>query len=127
MSVAMTPDSSAAQPLNLWYLMRGFASGCAALTGIEAVSNGVQAFKKPEARNAGLTLLILGCILGVMFIGLTYLATVLHISPDEHNTVIAQIARATFGTAGTMGMLFYVVQIFTTLILLLAANTAFAG
>ncbi len=126
-SVAMAQDPLAAKPLNLWVLMKGFASGCAALTGIEAVSNGVQAFKKPEARNASLTLGILGCILAVMFIGITYLATVFQIRPSEHDTVVAQIARASFGTQGTLGILFYAVQIFTTLILLLAANTAFAG
>jgi amino acid transporter len=107
-------------------LVRGFASGCAALTGIEAVSNGVQAFKKPESLNAVKTLVILGGILGVMFIGITYLATHLHLVPGEE-TIISQIARHAFGNSSAGRGMYYCVQVFTALILFLAANTAFSG
>ncbi len=108
-------------------LLRGFASGCAALTGIEAVSDGVTAFKKPEARNAVLTLAILGGFLAFMFIGVSYLAVGFNIGPSETETVISQIAKASFGTAMPGGIMYYAVQLFTALILFLAANTAFAG
>jgi amino acid transporter len=126
-TVAMLPDDSATTSLDWLLLLRGFASGCAALTGIEAVSNGVQAFKKPEARNAFVTLAILGCLLAVMFIGITYLAVRFKIGPSEQETVVSQIARAVFGKEMPGGIMYYAVQLFTSLILFLAANTAFAG
>ncbi len=125
--VQMPSDPSATTSLNWLLLLRGFASGCAALTGIEAVSNGVQAFRKPEARNAFLTLLVLGCLLATMFIGITYLAIHFRIGATEEETVISQIARAVFGKEMPGGIMYYLVQIFTSLILFLAANTAFAG
>jgi amino acid transporter len=108
-------------------ILRGFASGCAALTGIEAISNGVSAFKEPTARNATLTLGILGVMLACMFVGITYLAHGFGIGPSENETVVSQIARASFGTTMPAGVMYYLVQIFTALILFLAANTAFAG
>ena len=104
-------------------LLRAFSSGCTAMTGIEAVSNGVPAFKKPEARNAGLTLIMLAGILATLFIGVTILARAMHILPLENESVISQIAHKVFGT----GPLYFAVQIFTLLILVLAANTSFAG
>lgn len=125
--VAMIPDSDAKASLDWLLLLRGFASGCAALTGIEAVSNGVQAFKKPESRNAFVTLAILGCLLAVMFIGITYLAVHFRIGATEEETVVSQIARAVFGKEMPGGIMYYAVQLFTALILFLAANTAFAG
>ncbi len=125
--VQMVADPTATTSMNWLHLLRGFASGCAALTGIEAVSNGVQAFKKPEARNAFLTLAILGCLLAVMFIGITYLAVHYKIAPTEKETVISQIASAVFGKEMPGGIMYYLVQLFTALILFLAANTAFAG
>jgi amino acid transporter len=121
--VHMHPNPQAVKPLDWLVLVRGFASGCAALTGIEAVSNGVQAFKAPESRNANTTLAILGGILAFMFIGITYLATHFHIGPSHSETVVSQIARAVFG----LNPFYYLVQIFTALILFLAANTAFSG
>lgn len=110
-------------------VLRAFAAGCTALTGIEAVSDGVQAFKAPEAKNATKTLRMMGALLVVMFIGIGYLAIHLHqlsvLNPANPNyrTVISQLAAAVFG-AKSFG--FYYIQIFTTLILVLAANTAFA-
>jgi len=126
-NVAFRGDPLAGGAVDWVTLVRGFASGCAALTGIEAVSNGVQAFRAPEDRNASITLGILGVILGVLFIGITYFAVVLGISPQEHETVVSQIARAAFGTTGALAPMYYAVQLFTALILFLAANTAFAG
>ncbi len=104
-------------------LLRAFSSGCTAMTGIEAVSNGVPAFKKPEARNAGLTLIMLAVMLASLFIGVTVLARALHILPLEDESVLSQIAHRVFDG----GPLYYAVQITTMLILVLAANTSFAG
>jgi amino acid transporter len=125
--VAMQHTEGVGVKLDWLLLLRGFASGCAALTGIEAVSNGVQAFKKPEARNASLTLAILGVMLAILFTGISYLAVHYKIGPSEHETVVSQIARATFGKTGFGAVMYYAVQLFTALILFLAANTAFAG
>ncbi len=118
-------------------VLRAFASGCTALTGVEAVSNGVPNFKKPKSRNAASTLAIMGILTIIMFVGITALALVtkVHVgvdasqlvgAPDGYSqkTVIAQIAGAVFG-GGSIG--FYAVQAFTAAILVLAANTAFNG
>ncbi|MBJ7448980.1 MAG: APC family permease [Parachlamydiales bacterium] len=107
----------------LWILLRAFASGCVALTGIEAIANGVQSFKPPEARNAGITLIWMATLLGVLFIGITYVAKHLGIIPVLHETVLSQVVAKTFGR----GIMYYIIQAATCLILLLAANTAFAG
>jgi amino acid transporter len=110
-------------PYITWFLLlKAFSAGCTALTGIEAISDGVSAFRKPEARNAQLTLLAMACILGVMFLSLTGLAHIFLIVPSETETVISQIARTVLGT----GFFYYLIQIATALILLLAANTSFA-
>ncbi len=118
-------------------LLRSFASGCTALTGVEAVSNGVPNFRRPKSRNAAGTLAIMGVLTVTMFAGITVLALVskVHMSDDParligapdgyvQRTVIAQLAGAVFGL-NSVG--FYLVQGFTTLILVLAANTAFNG
>ena len=104
-------------------LMRAFSSGCSALTGIEAISNGVKAFRPPETRNAATTQVIMGCILGTFFLGITWLAHVYVIVPGEGQTVISQLGRAVFGSGG----LYFLLQAATAAILLVAANTAFAG
>ena len=104
-------------------VLRAFSSGCTALTGIEAVSNGVPTFKKPEARNAGITLILLGALMIAMFLGVTVLARKLNILPLENESVVSQIAHIVFGG----GALYFSVQIVTMLILVLAANTSFAG
>ena len=112
-------------------ILRAFSSGCAAMTGTEAISNAVQAFRPPESRNASATLAIMACILGSLFLGVGYLAWKLHVVPIEpltkgYETVISQIARVTF--TGTSAPWFHlVIQYATAAILLLAANTSFAG
>ncbi len=112
----------ATNPITLFLLLRAFASGCTALTGVEAISNGVTAFKPPESRNAGLTLVAMAIILGLLFAGTTGLAHAFRIMPREEETVVSQIARMVFGT----GVFYYGVQAFTALILIVAANTSFA-
>lgn len=114
-----------AQPLNLFLLLGAFANGCAALTGIEAISNGVQAFKQPESKNAATTLSWMATLLIVMFMGASVLGYLFHVHPLEHETVTSQIARAVF--TGPISWFYYVVQATTALILILAANTSFAG
>lgn len=108
--------------LPIFIILRAFASGCAALTGIEAVANGVQAFKPPESRNAGITLIWMALILGSLFMGITFLADHYGILPNENETVLSQVARAVF----SKGIIYYVIQFSTSLILILAANTSFA-
>jgi amino acid transporter len=113
----------------LFIILRAFAAGCTALTGIEAVSNGVQAFQVPEAKNAAKTLRAMALILSVLFLGIGLIATRLPVmsllptSDKNYTTLASQIATYSFG-AGSIG--FYIVQAFTALILILAANTAFA-
>lgn len=104
-------------------LIRAFASGCSALTGIEAIASGVNTFQKPEFRNAQITLAIMGSILFTMFIGITFLAYKFSITPNYTETVISQIAHQVFGNSA----MYYVMQICTAMILLLAANTSFSG
>ncbi|MDH7569378.1 MAG: APC family permease, partial [Armatimonadota bacterium] len=121
---AETPAVAAGSgAIGVFLLLHAFASGCAALTGIEAISNGVQAFKPPEARNAASTMVWMAAILATLFLGLTFLANALHVVPHHGETVVSQIARAVFQG----GPMYYVIQAATSLILLLAANTSFAG
>ena len=112
----------------VFLVLRAFASGGAAVTGVEAISNGVPAFKPPEWKNALTTLMWMGTLLGAMFLGLSILAARMHIlpDPDEKVTVLAQIARAVFGSSGVGDALFIAVQVATMLILVLAANTSYA-
>ncbi len=112
--------------LTLVLLMRAFASGCTALTGVEAISNGVPAFRKPKARNAANTLAIMGALSVSMFVGITVLALHLKARAQESGnpTLISQIAASTFGSHA---FLFYLYQAATAGILILAANTAFNG
>lgn len=117
--------TAGAEGLTIFLLLRAYSHGSTALTGVEAVSDGVQAFRKPVARNAAITLVIMGVLLGFLFIGLTVLARLYNIDgPTEHphRTVIALIALAVFGE----GPLFFAVQIATFLILFLAANTSYS-
>jgi amino acid transporter len=113
------------QALNMFLLLGAFANGCAALTGIEAISNGVQAFKQPESRNAATTLSWMAALLIVMFLGASVLAYLFNIHPMQRETVVSQIARVVF--TGYVGWFYYVVQATTAAILILAANTSFAG
>ncbi len=109
--------------LTLFLFLRAFASGSAALTGIEAIANGVPYFKEPEAKNASTTLAWMAAILAAFFVGTTVLAHQFDVMPSESKTVVAQIAATVFGH----NALFYMVQAATALILILAANTSFAG
>ena len=104
-----------------WLLLRAFAGGCTALTGIEAISDGVQAFKPPESRNAAITMVAMGVMAMSLFIGISFLATHLAIVPDDAESVLSQLTRSVTGS----GLVYYWVQIFTALILFLAANTGF--
>jgi amino acid transporter len=117
------PEAVAATQTLTWFLvLRAFASGCTALTGVEAISNGVPAFKHPEARNAAITMGFMAAVLGTLFIGVSVLASALGITPLADETVVSQVARRLFGD----GFPYYLVQGSTTLILVLAANTSFA-
>ena len=123
------PEWSAAGPLEglgLLLILRAFAAGSVALTGTEAVSNGVQAFRAPESRNAGLVLILMGSLFATIFLGISFLASTLGVIPDpsEQETVISQIARTLVG-GGTP--FHYLIQLSTAFLLILAANTAFAG
>jgi amino acid transporter len=122
--------------LTVFLVLRAFASGCTALTGVEAVSNGVPAFEEPKARNAATTLLVMGLLATTMFAGITALALLAHVHMAEdpsalvglapgaqQKTALSQIALATFGQT----VPFYLLQGFTAAILILAANTAFNG
>ncbi len=106
----------------VWLLLRAFAGGCTALTGIEAISNGVKAFKAPEAKNAALTMVAMGVIAMSLFVGITFLSTRMHLVPTEHGeSILSQMTRQIAGS----GILYYWVQTFTALILFLAANTGY--
>jgi len=109
--------------LPLFLLLTAFSNGCTALTGVEAVSNGVPAFRPPESRNAASTLVAMAVLAITMFVGITLLAHAYGIVPSDTETVVSQIARATFGGRGWP---YYGVQAATMAILVLAANTAYA-
>jgi hypothetical protein len=112
------------QGLSLFLVLRAFSSGSTALTGVEAIANGVQAFKPPESRNAAATMAWMAAILGTFFIGATFLAVRFGVVPSHEESVISQVARIAFG--GT-NVLYYLLQAATATILVLAANTAFNG
>ena len=109
-------------------MLHAFAVSGTAVTGVEAISNGVTAFKKPEWLNARRTLVIMGCVLGTLFLGLSFLASKAHPVPFEsgYPTVISQVGKQVFGDTGAGSILFYALQAGTMLILVLAANTSFA-
>ena len=115
-------DVPLTESLTVFLVLRAFSSGCAALTGVEAVSDGVPAFRAPEARNARVVLAWLGVILITLFVGVTFLTHHFHVLPRAEETVVSQLARLIFGG----GLLYYEIQAVTMLILVFAANTAFA-
>ncbi|MHB9053159.1 MAG: APC family permease [Thermoleophilia bacterium] len=117
------PVEATASYVAIFVVLRAFASGCTAMTGIEAVSNGIRAFKPPEPRNASLVLIWMAAILGSMFIGISFLADHYNILPVENETVLSQLAAAIF----SKGPIYYLIQAATALILILAANTSFQG
>ena len=120
------PVTTAAPPpmevLSAFLILRAFASGAVALTGIEAVADGITAFKPPEVKNARTVLAVLGVIMVILFLGTTALASLFGVIPREEETVVSQLARGVFGT----GIMYYFIQGVSVVILLLAANTAFA-
>lgn len=109
--------------LTLFLLLRAFASGCTALTGVEVISNGVSVFRHPEAKNAATTMVWMALILGTLFLGISTLATSYGVHPRPDETVVSQIARATFDGSP----FYYLIQAATMLILILAANSSFNG
>ncbi|WP_438432910.1 APC family permease [Gorillibacterium sp. sgz500922] len=109
--------------ISLFLLLKAFSSGCTALTGVEAVSNAIPNFRQPAERNAAKTLMMMGAILGFMFIGISLLAYWNGVLPNEKMTVVSQITEATFGR----GVLFFWIQGITAIILFLAANTGYAA
>ncbi|HLF91222.1 MAG TPA: APC family permease [Anaerolineales bacterium] len=109
--------------ISLFLILHAFANGTTALTGVEAISNGTTAFKEPRSRNAGITLIWMSVILGTLFLGITYLSGQTGVIPSEDETVISQFARTVFDSRGGM---YLIVVSATTLILIMAANTAFA-
>jgi amino acid transporter len=108
-------------------LVRAFASGAVALTGVEAISNGVGAFRPPKGRNAATTLGVLGVISIALFLGVSYLAVHMHARPSESVSLVSEIARATFPAGSSAAAMFYAVQVLTFAILVLAANTSYQG
>ena len=105
----------------IWLLLRAFSGGCTALTGIEAISNGVKAFKPPEAKNAAKTMLAMGFMAMSLFIGITFLSTHLELIPHEGESILSQMTRRVTGG----GFMYYWVQLFTAMILFFAANTGY--
>jgi amino acid transporter len=118
-------EGYALQPLSLLLILGAFANGCTALTGVEAISNGVPAFRRPESRNAGTTLLWMALLLTVMFLGTSGLAYLYGVEPRQDETIISQFARTIFADPH-MRWAYYLVQASTAAILVLAANTSFA-
>ncbi len=115
--------STTIQPLTLFLILRAFASGTTALTGVEAISNGITAFKEPRSRNAGITLIWMSVILGSFLIGITVLCHLVGALPSEEETVFSQIARTAYDGRG---FLYLAMLSSTTIILIMACNTAFA-
>ncbi|MBP1777036.1 MAG: ydaO [candidate division NC10 bacterium] len=116
-------QSATLVPLTTFLVLRAFSAGCTALTGIEAVANCVQAFRPPETRNAGITLIWMAAMLGSMFMGLAFLSDAFNILPREGETLVSQLAAQILGR----GPVYLAVQASTMIILLLAANTCYAG
>lgn len=113
-----------AQAIGLFLILHAFANGTTALTGVEAISNGITAFKEPRSRNAGVTLIWMSLILGVVFLSVTFLSVQIGAVPSESETVISQLARTVFGS---QGILYLAMIAATTIILIMATNTSFNG
>lgn len=114
---------AATQGVTLFLLMRAFSSGSAALTGIEAISNGVPAFKKPEVKNAQTTMAIMAVLLAVLFLGITFLASRYGLVPSHEETIVSELGKTVLGE----NVLYYAFQVGTALVLFLAANTSFSA
>lgn len=112
------------QMITPFLILHAFSSGTSAMTGIEAIANGITAFKEPRSKNAGIVLVWMAAILSTLFLGITYIANHIHALPSEQETVISQIARTVYGGEG---VLYLIIVGLTSVILFMAANTAFAG
>ena len=116
-------DIPAIEPLSLFLILHAFSTGCTALTGIEAISNGVPSFRPPEAKNAGKTLIVMAVIMAALFLGSIGLTQYLGVTPNSQETILSALTRRIFGD----GILHLVIQVATMGILVVAANTSFAG
>jgi len=116
-------SETAVESISLFLLLRAFSSGCTALTGVEVISNGVTAFHHPEPKNAALTMTMMAAVLGTLFLGISTMAYLIGVTPKADETIVSQVAHAILGE----GFLYYLVQGTTMGILILAANSAFAG
>ncbi|PYR26995.1 MAG: amino acid permease [Acidobacteria bacterium] len=121
--VVPRPANASTRAISMLLLLTAFANGCTAMTGVEAVSDGVPAFRPPESKNAAATLITMAVLAITMFLGITFLAHAYQVMPSEKESGVSQLGRAIFGS-GTV--IYYLVQAATTLILVLAANTAYA-
>ena len=128
------PHATAPHPLTagigavgVLVILRAFSSGASALTGVEAIANGVNAFRRPQSANAARTLALLGTIAISLFLGVSWLAVHMHARPSTTDSVLSQIARAAFPAGGATSFMYWVVQVFTFAILVLAANTSYQG
>ena len=128
------PHATAPHPLTagigavgVLVILRAFSSGASALTGVEAIANGVNAFRRPQSANAARTLAVLGTIAISLFLGVSWLAVHMHARPSTTDSVLSQIARGVFPAGGATSFMYWVVQVFTFAILVLAANTSYQG
>ena len=126
-AVATNPLPAGTGAVTLFVLLRAFASGSSALTGVEAIANGVSAFKKPQAANAARTLLMMASVAIVLFLGVSFLAVQMDARPSSSVSVLSEIANATFPAGSAAHFMFWVIQVFTFGILILAANTSYQG
>ncbi|HXY83941.1 MAG TPA: APC family permease [Gaiellaceae bacterium] len=127
--VAVVPHPAAvgAGTISIFVLLKAFASGSAALTGVESISNGVTAFRPPQAQNAARTLLVMAGIAITLFLGVSYLAYEMDARPSTTTSILSQIARGAFPAGSPSSAGYYIVQAFTLAILVLAANTSYQG
>ncbi len=128
-AVVPHPLPAGAGAVTVFVILRAFASGSTALTGVEAIANGVNAFRRPSGKNAAKTLGILGLIAIAMFVGVSWLAVHMHALPTATGTpsVLSEIARATFPAGSWSGFMYWAIQVLTLAVLVLAANTSFQG
>jgi amino acid transporter len=123
--VVVEPSSTLVGFAYVWLILRAFAAGCTALTGIEAISDGVAAFKTPEAKNAATTMIVMGVMAMSLFLGISFLATHLELVPRETDSILSQMTRSVTSGLPGGGLMYLWVQLFTMLILVLAANTGY--
>jgi hypothetical protein len=126
-AVVPHPLPAGAGAIGVFVLLRAFSSGSTALTGVEAIANGVNAFRRPQGKNAAATLAVLGMLAIAMFLGVSFLAVHVHALPSSTDSVVSQVARAVFQPGSLGSFMYYAVQGTTLLVLVLAANTSFQG